>query len=323
MNNKTTVFGVDAGGSKTRLLVKESSLNNKDSVFPSANPASVNNPSASWDSLFTAVANIGNSNIFAWIGSASVYQGSLDSEVDIIKRSAMKAGLKGSIILTNDVIPLLLASPVDGIGVIAAVGTGTSFMGRDKDGTFAVSSGYEYLIADEGGGFDLGLMGLKAAARAYDGRGRETTLLTAAINRYGRDIPDLGRWLAIMDSPKQEIGRFAFDVLQESKIGDVIANDIIRNGANAVIDGISSILSRLPSLTASNIVLSGGIVAGSGNFSKVIEDDVRLRWPNAKCLVIRDASFAALELSEKYASSNSSVLGVLRSGIPFAEISLG
>jgi N-acetylglucosamine kinase-like BadF-type ATPase len=321
MNNKTTIFGVDAGGSKTRLLVKD--LSNKYFVFPSANPASVDDPGASWDSLFAAVANSGNSNIFAWIGSASVYQGSLDSEVDIIKRSAIKARLKGSIILTNDVIPLLLASPVDGIGVIASVGTGTSFMGRDKNGVLAVSSGYEYLIADEGSGFDLGLMGLKAAARAYDGRARETTLLTAAVNRYGRDIPDLGRWLATMGSPKQEVGRFAFDVLQESKIGDVIANEIIRAGANAIIDGISSILVRLPSLTASSIVLSGGIVAGSNNLLKMIEDDVRLRWPNAKCFVIRDASVAALELSEKYAASNLSVLGALKSGIPFAEIFLG
>lgn len=59
--------------------------------------------------------------------------------------------------------------------VLVISGTGSTVRGENK-GKKAMSVGWDFILGDEGSGYAVGLMVLKAAVRAWDGRGEATAL---------------------------------------------------------------------------------------------------------------------------------------------------
>ena len=61
-------------------------------------------------------------------------------------------------------------------------GQGPIVYGINADGKEARASGWGYLLGDEGSGYDIAIKGLRAVARAADGRGRPTELTHRILN---------------------------------------------------------------------------------------------------------------------------------------------
>jgi N-acetylmuramic acid 6-phosphate etherase len=70
-------------------------------------------------------------------------------------------------------------------GVVLIVGTGVVALAIDADGALRIADGWGPWLGDEGGGTWIGAAGLRAALRAHEGRGPSTTLLDAAVARFG------------------------------------------------------------------------------------------------------------------------------------------
>ena len=78
-------------------------------------------------------------------------------------------------------------------GVMALAGTGSSVLGIGNDGTMIKAGGWGPLYGDGGSAYQLGRLGLAAAAEAYDASGPMTSLLHAAPGRArSRRIPRHG-----------------------------------------------------------------------------------------------------------------------------------
>jgi N-acetylglucosamine kinase-like BadF-type ATPase len=67
-----------------------------------------------------------------------------------------------------------------GVGVVAGTGA-TAWAVRADDGREVVLGGWGALLGDEGSAYALGLLGLRAAARAFEGRAPAPTGLVAAL----------------------------------------------------------------------------------------------------------------------------------------------
>src|SRR4051812_39606693 len=92
-------------------------------------------------------------------------------------------------------------------GVVLIAGTGVVALAIDADGAMRPAGGWGPWLGGEGGGAWIGASGLRAALRAYDGRGPSTALLEAARARFG----DPSGWPAFAHDARA-LASFAPDV---------------------------------------------------------------------------------------------------------------
>jgi len=94
-----------------------------------------------------------------------------------IEESIHKMGFGGEVILEPDYVGAYYVAThgSPGVGIIA--GTGSIAYGEDGHGKKARAGGWGWFIGDEGSGIWIGARALNAMARAYDGTGKETSLL--------------------------------------------------------------------------------------------------------------------------------------------------
>lgn len=69
-------------------------------------------------------------------------------------------------------------------GLALIAGTGSHCFGIHPDGDIAYAGGLEYILADEGSGYDMGLKALRAAIRSADGRTKQTALEKIVLNYF-------------------------------------------------------------------------------------------------------------------------------------------
>ncbi len=70
-------------------------------------------------------------------------------------------------------------------GVVVAAGTGAVCYGRNRTGASIQVSGWGQIMGDEGSAYDIAVRGLRAGARALDGRGPRTALLEGIADALG------------------------------------------------------------------------------------------------------------------------------------------
>jgi N-acetylglucosamine kinase-like BadF-type ATPase len=169
----------------------------------------------------------------------------------------------GALWLTNDVAPLLVHDGRVTDRVVVICGTGTGFCGLNvAEGRIARASGREYLLADEGGGFDLGLQGLRAVVRADDGRGPRTRLTELLAAWRGVQVSGLFDLVYASPEPKVLIGSFAPFVLAAAEEGDECARAITAGAAAELVTGIRAVVARTGLPDAFEVVLVGSTLVG-------------------------------------------------------------
>ncbi len=89
---------------------------------------------------------------------------------------AARTQLAATVDVIEDAALLLAAGTPDGWGVAVVAGTGSMAFARAADGRTARAGGWGPLLGDEGSGYAIALAGLRAAARAADGRAPATPL---------------------------------------------------------------------------------------------------------------------------------------------------
>jgi N-acetylmuramic acid 6-phosphate etherase len=142
-------------------------------------------------------------------------------EALLVSRGARRVAVTSDAVLAH-------AGALDGEpGVVLIAGTGVAAIAIGADGTLRTADGWGPWLGDEGGGAWIGAAGLRAALRAYDGRGPSTTLLDAARARFG--APET--WPAQLASAAA-LASFAPDVLAAA--GDAAALAIVSVAAEAL-----------------------------------------------------------------------------------------
>ena len=118
----------------------------------------------------------------------------------------------------------------NGVSVVAGTGA-TAAVIRKKDHQTAVYGGWGALLGDEGSGYAMGLLGLRAATRAFEGRTSAPTQLVEAISQHF-DLPgsdfrfELVHLAYQKPLSRNEIARVAQVVLELAAQNDPVALQI-------------------------------------------------------------------------------------------------
>jgi len=138
-------------------------------------------------------------------------------------------------------------------------------VGVGPDGTHVRHPALGAITGDWGGGSDVGLAGLSAAARSADGRGPKTALETAVPAHFGMETPmQVAEALHLDGLDRRRIGELAPLVLATAGEDDV-ATGIAERLVSESIAFLRVTLERL-GLTAepADVVLGGGLFQNDG-----------------------------------------------------------
>lgn len=160
----------------------------------------------------------------------------------------------------NDIVPLVAIGQPHINRIVAISGTGTGFLARSENDIWARASGHEYLLSDEGGGFDIGLRGLRAVVRASDSRGNPTKLTELASKWHTSDVSALFTLIHESRQTKSLVASFAPLVLYAARDCDSVAEEIILGAAYELLTGIQTVARRANIQVDAELLLAGSLL---------------------------------------------------------------
>lgn len=187
--------------------------------------------------------------VYVFFGAAGFAAASRSSFLEILHES-LPDFLNGNIKAAgacNDTSALLWGHDADG-AIVA--GTGSNVLVRTRDGQVHQAGGHDWVATDYGAGFWVGLEAIRQVARDLESA-ENTVLLNRFREVYGifgeeeSDIIARFRALAVSDSRlKADIARFAAAVCSAAELGDLAAQNIVKNEAEDLADSVSRIIRR-------------------------------------------------------------------------------
>ncbi|MBN1883248.1 MAG: hypothetical protein JW885_13860 [Deltaproteobacteria bacterium] len=189
-------------------------------------------------------------------------------------------------------------------GVVATAGTGSSIYGRNPSGEGLQVGGWGHIMGDEGSGYDIAVMGLRAAAKAFDGRGKPTSLTEAFPPHFGVgdmflvQVPVyIGEILTheeIEEGTAEEvnygsglsrerISKAATIVAQEAEKGDAVARDVMARAAEELALAVVTVARRL-GMTRPDLLVSyaGGVFKAGDVLLEPFGACIIREYPDAK-----------------------------------------
>jgi N-acetylglucosamine kinase-like BadF-type ATPase len=191
------------------------------------------------------------------------------------------------LVVDNDTLALLRAGTDRGWGIAVVCGAGINCIGLAPDGREVRFPALGDISGDWGGGADVGMAALAAAARSADARGPRTALETAVPTHFGLSDPrEVSRAVHLRQISKVRLGELApvvFGLCNE----DPVAAGIVLRLADEVIAFASAAIRRLD-LTGEDpdVVLGGSVLkALSPSVVKTITSGVQEVATKAHILV--------------------------------------
>ena len=177
----------------------------------------------------------------------------------------------------NDTFAVLRAGTERGWGVAVVCGSGINCVGVAPDGRQTRFSALGAITGDWGGGYDVGLEALSAAARSEDGRGPTTSLEQAVPAYFGLERPsELAEAIHRRRIAQRRVTELAPTVFAEAAHDQVAARILDRLGEEIV--ALARVALERLDLTREpvDVLLGGGVLqAADGRLIGAIETSLR------------------------------------------------
>lgn len=292
--------GIDGGGTRTTLGISDESGRE---ILRRVGPAGLvdpRRPSATADFLVSLVREAAHSAGFT--GPAAALCAGLagvgnPTEREVVEGALARSGVADLVSVVSDGETALHGALQGGPGILVISGTGSVAYGRAEDGRIERCGGWGMLLGDEGGGYEIGRAGLRAALLAVDGRGPQTRLLPHLLQTLGMAIPEaIPSWAARAE--KAEVAMLAVHVLRLAEQGDAVAHEIVAEAALDLAAHVDALMARLrPWSEPPAVVLHGG-VARDPVFGPTVRTVLATRQPPVRVVEsAADAVTGALEFA--------------------------
>ncbi|HET6566847.1 MAG TPA: BadF/BadG/BcrA/BcrD ATPase family protein, partial [Rhodothermales bacterium] len=227
--------GLDAGGSKTKLVARCPGCEDITLVGPAANLQSVGTERCAdilTDLVEQALTDRPKEKLAAvCAGLAGAGRDEDKAALIAAWRERLGSHAPDHLLVTHDGEIAIEAAFLGGSGVIVVVGTGSVAIAKGADGSLHRVGGWGYLIGDEGSGLITGLAGLRAVAHAMDG-GPATVLQALLADRFGISTP--GQLIHSVYQEKWRAQQFAAYVVEAAQQGDSVATEILNEQLHAL-----------------------------------------------------------------------------------------
>ncbi|MDJ0376999.1 BadF/BadG/BcrA/BcrD ATPase family protein [Cryobacterium sp. PH31-L1] len=161
-------------------------------------------------------------------------------------------------VVASDSVTALVGALGIGGGAVVAAGTGVVGLGSDLDTVWNRVDGWGHLLGDAGGGAWIGMQGLRAAVRAYDGRAGGSALLLKLATRDLGEVHDLPRMLYTRDDRAGVMATFVPAMVEAAHAGDAVAAAVWQRAGQALAETAQAALTpQLPQ----RVALVGGLLA--------------------------------------------------------------
>ncbi len=265
MNQTRYLMGIDGGGTKTQALLADengrvlgkgvASASNFQVIGHLAAQAAIQEAmDAAW-----AAADLSPQPLHGFcLGLAGV-----DRPVEraLFHEWAAQIQPQAQVVMVHDAVLVLAAGTPAGWGLALICGTGSIVHGCSPSGQLARADGWGHLLGDEGSGYAVGLAALRAAMRAYDGRGPATALSAALLERWGLAtttdlVPRVYREL----QGKHEIAALAATVEMVAAQGDPLARSILATTGHELALAAKAVIGQLQLTGPVPCALAGGVI---------------------------------------------------------------
>jgi len=295
----TYILGVDAGGTKTTVHIVDSKGNRlSESISGSGSFISVGFEKAPDNinkAVFEAMQRAEISKETRFESSCFGFAGfNVPDDIRHYQKIVHSSKLKNHLnlkkcLIVNDTRIGLEAGSVAANKLIIIAGTGSNCFGINESGKQAGSTGWDYLLADEGSGYSVSVKALRAVMKAYDGRGEKTLLSAIILNELGlkRESGLIG-WAYGEIFSKEKIGSIARLVCQAAYDGDRVSREILADEAGEAVLSVTTVASKLELADKEfDIVFVGGLFKCEKYFKDLVTSDLEGRFDkiNLKPLV--------------------------------------
>ena len=199
------------------------------------------------------------------------------SEEQDVRTAVSERGLAKRISVGNDTFAVLRAGTERGWGVAIVCGSGINCLGVAPDGRHTRFPALGSITGDWGGGYDVGLAGVWAAARSEDGRGPRTSLELAVPKHFELTTPtELAEQIHRGHIAMSRMNEIAPIVVDEART-DAVAAEIMERLADEIAALARVAIERL-SLTQEpvEVLLGGGLAkAADGPLADAVAARVR------------------------------------------------
>lgn len=183
------------------------------------------------------------------------------AEEEVLQERIAQLGWAETISVANDTFAVLRAGTESGWGVAIVCGAGINCVGVAPDGRQVRFAALGELSGDWGGGYDVGMAAVSAAARSEDGRGPETSLEHAVPAHFGLATPqELTEAIHTGAIERRRVLELPPLVFAEAE-RDQIAAGIVDRVAAEIVDLARAALTRLDLLADRvEVALAGGLI---------------------------------------------------------------
>jgi N-acetylglucosamine kinase-like BadF-type ATPase len=191
-----------------------------------------------------------------------------------LHKAVSARGWARSVEVGNDTFAVLRAGTERGWGVAVVCGAGINCVGVGPDGRHVRFPALGAISGDWGGGFDVGLAALSAAARSEDGRGPATALERAVPAYFGVATPAaLAEAIHVGVIPLRRLVELPPVVFDTAAL-DRVAAGIVDRLAGEVVTLVHVTLRRLDLADGPvDVLLGGGLLRGAdGRLMGAIRD---------------------------------------------------
>lgn len=207
-----------------------------------------------------------------------------DKDYEVVSRALKTIPRIKSFELRNDTEILYYAATYGKPGIVVIAGTGANVYGKNSLNESWRAGDHGHILGDQGSAYYVAVEALRAAMKAYDGRGPSTALEAKICELYGvRDLGELPGVFYALGQGVSEIASLARYVAQVAEEGDAVAAKILEDGAHSLAEAVLAVASKLGMLNDEITVGSGGgMFRNTKHFWQPFAAKVRSMLPKAR-----------------------------------------
>jgi len=299
------VIGINGGGSHSRLVAMDESMN----IIGRVDGGAINISSHTYNGVLSNIRALLDEFcknysvdlkdcLSICIGGAGA---TIGDNTKLLAQIFQAIGYVGELKIMNDAELVLLSETKNEPGIIIISGTGSVGYAIDKNGEIFRVGGWGHMIDDGGSAYRIGMDAVKAALMDFDRRGERTLLSGLVMEFFGCGAPiEIVGHVYGGEFNKTRIAEIALLVDDAAKRGDDVANKILHKAAKSLVELVLVLIKRAE-LDAHKIVLSGSVIIHNEIIRKVFEDGVGKVFPEMQIVEIgEEAEIGAARLAWHY-----------------------
>jgi len=331
------VVGIDIGGSGSRVAIREVAAGGVDaaagarararrreltgervgitatgSSVPETALALLRAARDAWPEEFVGVGAAGTARGIVGVGLGATGLATLVEQPERVAESLQRE-LGSMSYRTDAATPPPVAVAIDAVtahlgalagagGAIVALGTGAIALGTDGRDVWRRVDGWGHLLGDRGGGAWIGLRGLDAAIRAYDGVDDAGVALLAAAQHSFVEVLTWPSQLYTRADRAGVLAGFTSDVATLAVEGDAAARGTMTDAGT---EAARSVLAALAPGIPPRVAATGGLIAAGGLLAEAFASTIASLRPDVEVVAaLGDPLDGALLLAERVAQGS-------------------